>query len=87
MNEEEQKQNEEQKWMNNYNLHHKNSEKLTPKQNNIAGSFCLPIKKNDYSSAIDITFISNIVLHVVAISTFNKDNDWCGGQIKQWWVF
>ena len=30
--------------------------------------------KNDYRSVINVTFISNIVLHIVAISTFNKDN-------------
>ena len=31
-------------------------------------------KKNYYTSVIGITFISNIVFHVVVISTFNKDN-------------
>ena len=31
-------------------------------------------KKNDYRSVIGITFVSNIVLHMVVISTFNKDN-------------
>ena len=32
-----------------------------------------PIKENDYSSVIDIAFISDINFHMVAISTFNKD--------------
>ena len=51
--------------MNNHNKHHKN---LTG-QSTIAGSFCWVIKKkkNDYSSVIDITFISDIVFHMVAI--------------------
>ena len=34
----------------------------------------LTVKKNDYRSDISITFISNIVLHLVVISTFNKNN-------------
>ena len=32
------------------------------------------LKKNDYRSVTSINFISDIVLHMVAISTFNKDN-------------
>ena len=60
---------------NNYNQHHKNLTGGSPKQSNIAGSFCPPIKKNDYRSVISIiTFMSDIVLHMVAISTFNTDN-------------
>ena len=31
-------------------------------------------KKIDYRSVIDITFTSNIVLHLVVISICNKDN-------------
>ena len=46
----------------------------SPKQSIIAGSFCLPVKKNYYRSVINITFIPNIVVHMVSISTFNKDN-------------
>ena len=61
--------------MNNNNQHHKNLNGGSPKQSNITGNFCPPIKKNDYRSAINISFISDIVLHMVAISTFNKDND------------
>ena len=34
----------------------------------------LTFKKNDYRSVIDIAVISNIVFHLVAIWTFNKDN-------------
>ena len=33
-----------------------------------------PLNKSDYRNVINITFISNIVLHMVLISTFNKDN-------------
>ena len=33
------------------------------------------LKKNDYRSVISITFISDIVFHLVAISTLNKSND------------
>ena len=33
-----------------------------------------PIKKDDYKSVIDITFISDIVPRIVAISTSNKSN-------------
>ena len=61
--------------MNNYNQHHKNLTGGSPKQSNIAGSFCCPnLKKKDCRSVINITFISNIVFHMVAISTFNKHN-------------
>ena len=60
--------------MNNYNQHHKNLTGGSLKQSNITGSFCPPIKKNDYSSVINIAFVSDIVLHVVSILTFNKDN-------------
>ena len=67
---EEQQQNEEQKWMNNNN--NKNLPGGSPKQSTIAGSFWLSIKKNDYRSVISITFISDIVFHMVAISTCNK---------------
>ena len=35
----------------------------------------LSIKKNDYRSVISITFISDIVFHMVSISTLNKSND------------
>ena len=44
-----------QKW-NKEQQHHKNLTEGSPKQSNIAVSFCLPIKKND---VINITFISN----------------------------
>ena len=44
------------------------------KECNIAGSFWLSPLKNDYRSLISITFISNIVFHMMAISIFNKDN-------------
>ena len=44
----------------------KNLPKGSLKQSTIAGSFC-PIKKNDYRS--------DIVFHLVAISTFNRSND------------
>ena len=47
------------------------------KQKTIAGSFWsskAPIKKDDYKSVIDITFISDIVPRIVAISTSNKSN-------------
>ena len=54
------------------NQHHKNLTGRSPKQSNIAGSFCPPIKKNDYRSVINIAFISDIVLHMVAISTLIK---------------
>ena len=64
---EEQEQNEEQKWMNNFNQHHKNLTGGSSKQSNIAGLFHPPVKKNDYRSVINIAFISNIVLHMVAI--------------------
>ena len=49
----------------------------SPKQSTITGVFWsskAPIKKKDYRSVIDITFISDIVFHMVAISTFNKGN-------------
>ena len=55
-----------------YNQHHKNLTGGSPKQSNIAGSFCHPIKKNDYRSVINIAFISDIVLHMVAILTLIK---------------
>ena len=38
-------------------------------------------------SVISITLISNIVLHLVAISIFNKDNYWCWRHIKRYWLF
>ena len=54
----------------------------------LAGSFWLfDLKKNGYRSVIDITFISDIVLHMVLISTFNKGNGWCWKYIKRWWIF
>ena len=37
------------------------------------GVFVLQLK-NDYRSVTSITFISDIVLHMVSISTFNEDN-------------
>ena len=40
--------------------------------------------KNDYRSVINIIFTSNIVLHIIAISIFNKDNGWCRKRIKRW---
>ena len=49
------------------------------------GGFVFQLK-NDYRSVIDITFMSDIVLHIVAISTFNKvnkDNGWCWRHIKR----
>ena len=58
----------------NDNQHHKNLTRGSPKQSNIPGSFCIPIKKIDYRSVISITFISFIVFYMVAILTFNKDN-------------
>ena len=53
--------------MNNFNQHHKNLTGGSSKQSNIAGLFRPPVKKNDYRSVINIAFISNIVLHMVAI--------------------
>ena len=45
-------------------------------------------KKNyDYRSVIGITLISTIVLHMVAISTCNKDNGWCSKHSKRYWLF
>ena len=35
------------------------------------------ILKNDCRSIISITLTSKIVLHLVAISTFNKNNGYC----------
>ena len=60
--------------MNNYNQHYKNLTGGSSQQSNIARSFCPPIEKNDDRSVINITFISDIVLHMVVIFTFNKDN-------------
>ena len=37
------------------------------------GVFVLQLK-NDYRSVTSITFISDIILHMVSISTFNEDN-------------
>ena len=37
------------------------------------GVFVLQLK-NDYRSVTSTTFISDIVLHMVSISTFNEDN-------------
>ena len=34
----------------------------------------MPLKKNDYRSIIDITFMSGVAFYMVAISTSNKDN-------------
>ena len=36
--------------------------------------FTFDLKKNDCSSVIGITFIFNIVFHMLAILVFNKDN-------------
>ena len=41
-------------------------------------------KKN--GSVIDITFISDIVPHMVMISTCNKSNSWCSKHIKRRWL-
>ena len=57
----------------NNNQHHKNLTGGSPKQSNIAGSFCPPIKKV-IAEVLLILPLSDIVLHMVAISTFNKDN-------------
>ena len=65
------------------NQYHKNLLGGSPKQSTITGSFWLSILKNDYRSVISITFISDIVLHIVSISTFNKDNGWCWRHIKR----
>ena len=62
----------------------------SPKQSTIAGSFCcvdFRLKKNDYRSVISITFLSDIVFHLVAISILNKSNEWCWRYIKRWWIF
>ena len=66
-----QQQNKDQKW--NEQQQHKNLTGGSPKQSTIAGSFWFK-KKIDYRSVIDITFTSNIVLHLVVISICNKDN-------------
>ena len=58
----------------NDNQHHKNLTGGSPKQSNTAGSFCPPVKKNDFRSVISIILISDIVLHMVLISIFNKNN-------------
>ena len=34
-----------------------------------------PFKKKNYRSVISITFIPNIVFHLMVISTLNKSND------------
>ena len=55
----------------------KTSLEVLPKQSNIAGSFWLLILKKvlkHYKSVISITFISNIIPHMLAISICNKDN-------------
>ena len=46
-----------------------------------------PRQRNDYRNIINITFISDIVLRMVAISTFNKGNGWCWKYIKRLWLF
>ena len=53
-----------QKWNN------KNLTEGSPKQSNIAVSFCLPIKK----MMLLILPLYLIIFHMVTISTFNKDN-------------
>ena len=58
--------------MSNYNQYHKKLTGGSPKHSNTVGCFCPAIKKNDYRSFININFISNIVLHMVAISTFKR---------------
>ena len=54
----------------------KTSLEVLPSKVTSLGVFALQLKKkkNDYRSVINITFISNIVFHMVAILTFNKDN-------------
>ena len=65
----------------------KTSLEVLPSKVTSLGVFVFQLKKNDYRSVIDITIISNIVLHMVTISTFNKDNGWCWRHIKWWWFF
>ena len=64
---EEQKWNEEQHWRTKMNNNNKNLPRGSPRQNTIAGSFWVSIKKNDYRSIISIIFMSDIVFHLVAI--------------------
>ena len=52
---------------------HKNLTGGSPKKVTSLGVFDF-FKKNYYRSIISITLASNIVLHMLAISTFNKDN-------------
>ena len=52
---------------------HKNLTGGSPKKVTSLGVFDF-FKKNCYRSIISITLTSNIVLHMLAISTFNKDN-------------
>ena len=58
-----------QKW-NKEQQHHKNLTEGSPKQSNIAVSFCLPIKK----MMLLILPLYLIIFQMVTISTFNKDN-------------
>ena len=63
--------------MNNKNQHDKYLLEVLPSTVPSLGVFWsskAPIKKNDYRSVTDITFISDIVFHMVAISTFDKGN-------------
>ena len=52
---------------------HKNLTGGSPKKVTSLGVFDF-FKQNCYRSIISITLTSNIVLHMLAISTFNKDN-------------
>ena len=65
------------------NITKTSSEVLPGKVPSLGVFFCPPIKKNDYRSVISITFVSNIVLHMILISTLNKSNDSCWRDIKR----
>ena len=51
----------------------KTSLEVLPSKVTSLGVFVFQVK-NDYRSVINITFTSNIVLRMVEVSTFNKDN-------------
>ena len=50
----------------------KTSSEVLPSKVTLLGVF--DFQENDYRSVISYAFISNVVLHLVAISTFNKNS-------------
>ena len=64
----------------------KTSLEILPIKVTSLGAFVLQLQ-NWFRSVINITSISDIVLHMVKISTFNKNNGWCWRHIKRWWLF